>query len=188
MAKILRCGDVMPGCSFVAEGKDVAEVMAKGAQHAKTAASSQPRNGRIRISFSRLNPGAKSDTKRQPTPQLSGLDSIWHLVDRDTARARRHPYGCSARYGKLGAVPGGGARALRRRHERSGQQCSNALGGRLQGHGNSLPAGDNAAPGEVRLLWPSRVALTHRRARGQRDDAPVSCRIGPQTYLVHAPR
>ena len=37
MAKILRCGDVMPGCSFVAEGKDVAEVMAKGAQHAKTA-------------------------------------------------------------------------------------------------------------------------------------------------------
>ena len=37
MAKILRCGDVMPGCSFVAEGKDVAEVMAKGAEHAKTA-------------------------------------------------------------------------------------------------------------------------------------------------------
>jgi predicted small metal-binding protein len=25
----------MPGCSFVAEGKDVAEVMAKGAEHAK---------------------------------------------------------------------------------------------------------------------------------------------------------
>ncbi|MBI4269939.1 MAG: DUF1059 domain-containing protein [Candidatus Rokubacteria bacterium] len=37
MAKILRCGDVMPGYSFVAEGKHVAEVMAKGAQHAKTA-------------------------------------------------------------------------------------------------------------------------------------------------------
>src|SRR4030067_315288 len=37
MAKILRCGDLMPGCSFVAEGKDVAEVMAKGAEHAKTA-------------------------------------------------------------------------------------------------------------------------------------------------------
>jgi len=35
MAKILRCGDLMPGCSFVAEGKDVAEVMAKGAEHAK---------------------------------------------------------------------------------------------------------------------------------------------------------
>jgi predicted small metal-binding protein len=27
----------MPGCSFVAEGKDMAEVMAKGAEHAKTA-------------------------------------------------------------------------------------------------------------------------------------------------------
>ena len=27
----------MPGCSFVMEGKDVAEVMTKGAEHAKTA-------------------------------------------------------------------------------------------------------------------------------------------------------
>lgn len=35
MAKVLRCSDLMPGCSFVAEGKDVAEVMAKGAEHAK---------------------------------------------------------------------------------------------------------------------------------------------------------
>jgi predicted small metal-binding protein len=35
MAKILKCGDLMPGCNFVAEGKDVAEVMAKGAEHAK---------------------------------------------------------------------------------------------------------------------------------------------------------
>ena len=35
MAKVLRCGDLMPGCNFVAEGKDVAEVMAKGAEHAK---------------------------------------------------------------------------------------------------------------------------------------------------------
>jgi predicted small metal-binding protein len=37
MAKILKCGDLMPGCSFVAEGKDMAEVMANGAEHAKTA-------------------------------------------------------------------------------------------------------------------------------------------------------
>lgn len=37
MAKVLKCGDLMPGCSFVAEGKDVAEVMAKGAAHAKSA-------------------------------------------------------------------------------------------------------------------------------------------------------
>jgi len=37
MAKILECGGLMPGCSFVAERKDMAEVMAKGAEHAKTA-------------------------------------------------------------------------------------------------------------------------------------------------------
>ena len=36
MSKVLKCGDLMPGCSFVAEGKDTAEVMAKGAEHAKT--------------------------------------------------------------------------------------------------------------------------------------------------------
>lgn len=35
MAKVLRCGDLMPGCNAVIEGKDVAEVMAKGAEHAK---------------------------------------------------------------------------------------------------------------------------------------------------------
>ncbi|MEX2221285.1 MAG: DUF1059 domain-containing protein [Candidatus Rokuibacteriota bacterium] len=35
MAKVLRCGDLMPGCSFVAEGNDMAEVLAKGAEHAK---------------------------------------------------------------------------------------------------------------------------------------------------------
>jgi predicted small metal-binding protein len=33
--KQLRCGDLMPGCSAVIEGKDVAEVMAKGAEHAR---------------------------------------------------------------------------------------------------------------------------------------------------------
>jgi predicted small metal-binding protein len=37
MAKVLRCGDLMPGCDAVIEGKDEAEVMAKGAEHAKTA-------------------------------------------------------------------------------------------------------------------------------------------------------
>ena len=37
MAKVLRCGDLMPGCNAVIEGKDEAEVMTKGAEHAKTA-------------------------------------------------------------------------------------------------------------------------------------------------------
>lgn len=37
MAKVLRCGDLMPGCNAVIEGKDDAEVMAKGVEHARTA-------------------------------------------------------------------------------------------------------------------------------------------------------
>jgi len=32
--KTLKCGDLMPGCKTVIEGKDVAEVMAKAAAHA----------------------------------------------------------------------------------------------------------------------------------------------------------
>jgi predicted small metal-binding protein len=37
MAKELHCGDLMPGCKTVIEGKDVAEILQKGAEHAKTA-------------------------------------------------------------------------------------------------------------------------------------------------------
>jgi len=37
MSKVLRCGDLVPGCNTVIEGKDEAEVMTKGAEHAKTA-------------------------------------------------------------------------------------------------------------------------------------------------------
>lgn len=36
MAKVLRCGDVRPGCFTVIEGKDEAEVIAKATEHAKT--------------------------------------------------------------------------------------------------------------------------------------------------------
>jgi predicted small metal-binding protein len=35
--KQLRCGDLMPGCSAIIEGKDEAEVMQKGSEHAKSA-------------------------------------------------------------------------------------------------------------------------------------------------------
>lgn len=34
MPKILKCSELMPGCNTVIEGKDVAEVMAKAAEHA----------------------------------------------------------------------------------------------------------------------------------------------------------
>ena len=33
--KTLSCGDLMPGCKAVIEGKDVAEVLVKAAEHAK---------------------------------------------------------------------------------------------------------------------------------------------------------
>mgnify|MGYP001574371069 CR=1 FL=1 len=36
MAKVLKCGDVMPNCYTVIEGKDEAEVIAKATAHAKT--------------------------------------------------------------------------------------------------------------------------------------------------------
>jgi predicted small metal-binding protein len=36
MAKELRCGDLMPGCNRVIEGKDEKEVMAKATEHART--------------------------------------------------------------------------------------------------------------------------------------------------------
>lgn len=35
MPKELRCGDLMPGCSTVIEGKDENEVVAKAAEHAR---------------------------------------------------------------------------------------------------------------------------------------------------------
>ena len=37
MPKVLRCGDVMTGCTAVLEGRDDAEVMKKATEHAKTA-------------------------------------------------------------------------------------------------------------------------------------------------------
>ncbi len=35
MAKMMKCGDLMPGCNAVIEGKDDNEVMAKATEHAK---------------------------------------------------------------------------------------------------------------------------------------------------------
>ncbi|MDJ0949946.1 MAG: DUF1059 domain-containing protein [Alphaproteobacteria bacterium] len=37
MTKTLACGDLMPGCDFVAEGESEDEVLAKAAAHAKAA-------------------------------------------------------------------------------------------------------------------------------------------------------
>ncbi len=35
MAKQLRCGDLMPGCSKIIEGRDEQEVIAKATDHAR---------------------------------------------------------------------------------------------------------------------------------------------------------
>ena len=35
MAKEMRCGDLMPGCSKIIEGKDEQEVIAKAKEHAR---------------------------------------------------------------------------------------------------------------------------------------------------------
>jgi len=37
MTRELRCGDIMPGCPTVIEGKDDQEVMTKAVAHAKSA-------------------------------------------------------------------------------------------------------------------------------------------------------
>ena len=37
MAQVLKCGDLMPGCDFVANGETVDEVLQKAAEHARTA-------------------------------------------------------------------------------------------------------------------------------------------------------
>jgi predicted small metal-binding protein len=36
MTKVLKCGDLNPGCAFEARGRDENEVLQKAAQHAKT--------------------------------------------------------------------------------------------------------------------------------------------------------
>lgn len=37
MPKVVRCGDVMPGCTALMEGRDDAEVIRKVMEHAKSA-------------------------------------------------------------------------------------------------------------------------------------------------------
>jgi predicted small metal-binding protein len=36
MTKVLKCGDLNPGCAYEARGRDENEVLQKAAQHAKT--------------------------------------------------------------------------------------------------------------------------------------------------------
>jgi predicted small metal-binding protein len=35
MSKVLKCGELMPGCNAVMEGKDETEVLKKAAEHAR---------------------------------------------------------------------------------------------------------------------------------------------------------
>jgi predicted small metal-binding protein len=36
MSKVMRCGDIVPGCEYVARGQNEREVIQKAAEHAKT--------------------------------------------------------------------------------------------------------------------------------------------------------
>ena len=51
--------------------------------------------------------------------------------------------------------------------------CPGELGARSQGHRDRLPRRDHAREGALRPRRPLRLALPHRRARGQRDDAAL---------------
>ena len=62
---------------------------------------------------------------------------------------------------------------------RRGDHPAGALGDRLQGHGDRLSGPGDARQGALRQAGPVRLALPHRRARGQRDDAALSHRTGP---------
>ena len=35
MSKVMKCGDVVPGCEYVARGQNEDEVLARAAEHAK---------------------------------------------------------------------------------------------------------------------------------------------------------
>ena len=37
MSKVLRCGDVVPGCDYVAHGDSESDVLRQAAEHARTA-------------------------------------------------------------------------------------------------------------------------------------------------------
>lgn len=36
MSKVMRCGDIVPGCEYVARGQNEGEVIEQAAEHAKT--------------------------------------------------------------------------------------------------------------------------------------------------------
>ena len=55
---------------------------------------------------------------------------------------------------------------------------SRSLGDRVQGHRHRLPGRGHPRAGQVRHAGPVRLALPHRRARGQRDDAALPHRPG----------
>ena len=78
---------------------------------------------------------------------------------------RRRPPDSHSRGHVRGPWPPGDRRLC---HEAPGE-----LGGRPQGHRHRLPERDHAREGAVRPRRPVRLALPHRRARGQRDDAAL---------------
>ena len=71
----------------------------------------------------------------------------------------------------------GGGRAADRAHRRADR--SRALGEGAQRHRHRLSRTGHTREGQVHLTRPVRLALPHRRARGQRDDAALPDRTAP---------
>ena len=67
---------------------------------------------------------------------------------------------------------------IRSRSSRDPRRHRPSPGRRLQGHGHRLSGPGDARAGAVQHAGPVRLALPHRRARGQRDDATVPDRAG----------
>ncbi len=78
MAKVLKCGDLMPGCNFVVEGKDVPEVVAKGAEHAKTAhgMTSIPPDVAAKVQAA-INEVAEAKSWRTPVHRCLPIEFSW---------------------------------------------------------------------------------------------------------------
>ena len=109
-----------------------------------------------------------------------GSTEIWEIYN---ATADAHPmhihevaFEVVNREGSSRRTPRARSRAHRARRRR---RPPGAVGDGLQGHGHRVPGSGHPREGPVQDARPVRLALPHRRARGQRDDASLSAAARP---------
>jgi predicted small metal-binding protein len=131
MAKVLRCGDLMPGCNAVIEGKDEAEVMAK-AEHAKAAHKMTAIPPDIAAKVKAASRTRSSPCNPNSQLALTGLESPSALVVSETSSgARRSRSEHSTRTGSTGRSGESGAPLIPATlHDVRPKTCSPA-GGRV---------------------------------------------------------